>query len=109
MPLSVQVTEICRYLQLHSQEARILLTHFNADDSIIQTILASRISAESVQYADYTHIYDEDARKLLNRFLSHGIYNLIRCWLLDEINKTPEDIGALAEDIALHGWIKSSD
>ena len=105
LPLGTQVSQICRYLQEHPEESRILLGHFTADDALIREMLLKRISAGQIGYPAFAEKYDESTKQLLFHFLIHGIYNLIRCWILEEIDKTPEDIGALAADIALHGWL----
>ena len=104
--IKTQVSLICHYLQEHSAEANILLKHFTADDTVIRDMLLKRLSEGRIQYSSFTERYDENAKKLLFHFLIHGLYNLIRCWILEGINKTPEDIGALAADIALHGWLR---
>ena len=53
----------------------------------------------------YARSCDAETARLLGAFLSNGIYSLVRCWMLDGVDKTPEEIGALAEDIAVNGWI----
>lgn len=104
--LETQVCLICHYLQGHPVEANILLKYFTADDTVIRDMLLQRLSDGRIRYSDFTERYDENTKKLLFHFLIHGIYNLIRCWILEGIDKTPEDIGALAADIALHGWLR---
>ena len=106
LTLEIQVSLICHYLQEHPAEASILLKHFTADDAVIRDILLKRLSEGQLRYPAFTERYDENAKKLLFHFLIHGMYNLIRCWILEGIDKTPEDIGALAADIALHGWLR---
>ena len=109
IPLQTQVSLICHYLKGHPVEANILLKYFTADDEIIKDMLLKRISTGQIQYTDFKKRYDENTKRLLFQFLIHGIYNLIRCWLLEDIDKTPEDIGALAADIAIHGWLRVED
>lgn len=107
LPLESQVSLICHYLQEHPLEANILLRHFNADDMVIRDMLLKRMSGEQIQYPAFADKYDENTKKLLFNFLIHGIYNLMRCWLLEKVDKTPEDIGRLAADIAMHGWLRT--
>ena len=106
LPLETQVSLICHYLQEHPAEANILLKYFTADDAIIRDMLLKRLSEGQIRYPIFMERYDENTKKLLFQFLIHGIYNLIRCWIIEGIDKTPEDIGALATDIALHGWLR---
>ena len=107
LSIEAQVGLICHYLQEHLTEATVLLKYFTADDTVIRDVLMKRLSEGQLRYPVFMDRYDEDTKKLLFHFLIHGMYNLIRCWLLDGINKTPEDIGALAADIALHGWLRT--
>ena len=37
-------------------------------------------------------------------FLSNGTYHMIRQWLLDDIPKTPKEMGELVQFVAAHGW-----
>ena len=104
--LETQVSLICHYLKEHPVEANILIKYFTADDKVIRDMLLKRISSGQIQESYLPRRYDENTKRLLFHFLIHGIYNLIRCWLLENIDKTPEDIGALAADIAIHGWLR---
>lgn len=106
IPLDAQVSLICHYLREHPTEAKLLLKNFTADDAVIKDMLLKRLSIGQNRYLTFADKYDDSATRLLFQFLIHGIYNLIRCWLLEEIDKTPEDIGAMAADIALNGWLK---
>ena len=106
LTLGAQVSLICCYLREHTAEAKLLLQNFTADDALIKEMLLKRLSAGQNYHLAFAEKYDDDGKRLLLQFLVHGIYNLIRCWLLEEIDKTPEDIGAMAGDIALNGWIK---
>ena len=107
MPLSEQVASICRYLKDHQEESQFLLTHFKADDDVIQGMLAQRLAAGQAGFRESIVGYDQDTRRLLSSFVAHGVYSLIRCWLLEGIDKSPEEIGALAADIGGHGWIET--
>lgn len=108
MPLSEQVASICRYLKEHQEEARFLLTHFKADDDVIRGMLAQRLAAGQAGFRESIVGYDPGTRKLLGSFVTHGVYSLIRCWLLEGVDKSPEEIGALAADIGGHGWIEAN-
>lgn len=104
--LQNQVSLLCTFLKDHPKEAKILLTYFSADDPIIQNIFSNRISAGQVNYKTYILEIDPNTRKLLFHFVIHGIYNLIKNWMFEEDELSPEDIGKLAEDIAKNGWLK---
>lgn len=106
LSLNEQITIMGYYLQKNPIEAKLLLKHFTADNKVIQNLLLKRDTMGHIHYLSSIENYDEDTRRLLFHFLSHGIYNLIRHWILDEIDKTPEEIGKLATEIAFKGWLK---
>lgn len=105
VPLGEQVAAICHYLQEHPREARAVLTHFGGDSEVVRNMMGARISSGQVRMPEYARTCDADTARLLAVFLTNGIYSLVRCWLLEGVEKTPDEIGALAEDIAVHGWI----
>lgn len=103
--LKDQVRIICEYLNNNREESRFLFRNFTAEDNLVQRILLKRITDGHTQYSNSIQSYDSLTQKLLFSFLTHGIYNLIRTWILEDIPKSPEEIGALAADIALNGWL----
>lgn len=104
--LKEQVTEICHYLQENRREAVLVLQNFSADSRVIQEIFRYRI-IDQPQYLEFIQSCDETTRDLLNTFMLNGIYSLIRKWLIEDIEKTAEEIGCLAKQIAQEGWLKS--
>lgn len=108
LPLSAQVAGICGYLKSHPSESRFLLTHFSADDDVIKGLLESRLATGQADFRKTIPGYDNATKKLLGSFVTHGIFSLIRSWLLDEVDKSPEEIGMLATEIAGHGWIETT-
>ena len=105
LPLGEQVTAICRHLRGHPREARAVLTHFTGDSEAVRGFMQGRLVSGQVKLPAYARSCDAETARLLGAFLSNGIYSLVRCWMLDGVGKTPEEIGALAEGIAVHGWI----
>lgn len=105
LPLGGQVAAICRHLQGHPREARAVLVHYGGDSDFVRGMMGERLASGQVRMPAYARNCDADTARLLGAFLANGIYSLVRCWMLDGVDKTPEEIGALAEDIAVHGWI----
>ncbi len=105
LPLGGQVAAICRHLRDHPREARAVLKHFGGDSEPVRNLMGARLSSGQVRMPEYARRCDADTARLLGAFLTNGIYSLVRCWMLEGVDKTPEEIGALAEDIAVHGWI----
>lgn len=102
--LDRQVEEICLYLTANKTEARLILRNFSADSQIIECLFQNRI-VNLPEYERSIHRYDEETQLLLKRFLINGIYSLVRCWLLEDIDKSPKEIGALALQWAQSGWM----
>lgn len=67
--------------------------------------MAQRFAQISNANSAFNTKLDVDTKRLLQAFMVQGIYSLIRTWIFDDIAKTPEEIGQLAEIMAYKGWI----
>lgn len=103
--LGQEVAEFCRYLKANKKEALFLLTNFEADSQVIQEFFKRRFTNQPDYNKFMTH-YDDNTKLLLNTFMTNGIYNLIRKWLCEDIQTTPDAIGNLAMKLAKDGWLK---
>ncbi len=104
--LSAQVACICRCLKGNRREAEVLLKNFDADSAVIQELFRQRITQQP-EYVRFLAACDEDMKTLLNTFMINGVYSLICKWLLEDVPKTPEEIGELAQRMAAGGWLKN--
>lgn len=102
--LEKQVTAVCAYMQQNRRDFQLLLRNFGVESPVIQAMFRGRIAAVP-QYGNSLAACDEVERGLLDVFVMNGVYALIRHWLLDEVNKTPEDMGRIAGRIARDGWM----
>lgn len=102
--LDKQVEEICTYLKTHRKEAVLIFENFTADSEIVEEIFKNRVTCMS-DYKDSVQQFDAATQSLLNKFMLNGIYSLIRYWLIEDVNKSPADIGALALQLAQNGWL----
>lgn len=106
LSLEEQVYEMGTFFKNNPEEAKFLLKYFSADDPIIQNLFLKRITTGQINYTFSNKEINPNAQKLLFEFLIHGIYNLIKCWILEDIAMSPKEIGQLATEIARNGWIK---
>lgn len=87
--------DICNCLYRHADTLRVLF-RCNIDahlSTIISGMNQSLLMLQETQ--PDTIALDADSLRLTATFLGSGGYYLIRQWLLEEINKTPEEIAAL--------------
>ncbi len=89
------MTKICTYLKEKSDVVKVLFL-CETDDDLAATL--SEIN-QYIWEKDRSLIQkvslDEDNTRLLSSFFISGAYQLIRLWLLEDIQKTPEEIAQL--------------
>lgn len=105
LTLADQVAETSRYFKDNIEQTRFLMANFQADSPVIQELMAQRFAQISNANSAFNTKLDVDTKRLLQAFMVQGIYSLIRTWIFDDIAKTPEEIGQLAEIMAYKGWI----
>lgn len=104
LDLGCRVATICTYLRENEALAKLMFTEPNRIHDIAFETFSIPIDGQSVEkMLDDT--YDNVSCQLLFTFLTYGIYQLIRQWLLDDMPKTPEQIGQLASKVAYNGWL----
>lgn len=96
---------LCRYLQKNLELSKLLFRDSDTD-SEFATLLANASHIRAAFEQAFSYMEDPDSKKLLITFLTNGAYHLIRQWLLEDIPKTPEEIGKLIYSMAIHGWEK---
>lgn len=102
-PLNKRIEALCTYILEHKDLFKLLLR--NSDiNSEFATLMLQSAHVRTI----YNQIFDfeknEDSKKLMITFLSNGTYNMIRQWLLEDIPKTPAEIGDMVYLIATQGW-----
>lgn len=101
--LSLRVESICSYLRENASTFRLLFSIRSEASDFAERLLG--LGAQNAPALDAMLAgYDRETRKLLTSYIVEGTYSLVRIWLLDDISKTPAEMGVLAEKIALHGW-----
>ena len=108
MDLAHRVAAICAYLRKNRDLATLMFAESGHVSDFALETLALPIQDETLDEI-LKDTYDEPTRKLLYTYLTSGTYQLIRQWLLEDIQKTPEEIGALAQKVAYEGWLAHSN
>lgn len=93
---------LCAYFQEHKETAK----RFFRDNSA-NSEFASHIFSASHTQAIYAQAFadtDEDSQRLMTTFLYNGSYHMIRQWILEDIPKTPKEMGDLICQIATQDW-----
>lgn len=101
-PLNARAEMLCAYFQEHKDMAK----RFFRDNST-NTEFASELFWASHTRAIYAQMFadiDEDSRRLMTTFLCNGSYHMIRQWILEDIPKTPKEMGEMICLIATQGW-----
>ncbi len=89
------MVEICTYLQEHADMLRILF-RCNVDAHLATVISGLNQSLWKIRDTlPHSRSWDDDTLQLAATFLGSGGYYLIRQWLLEEIDKTPEEVASL--------------
>ena len=52
----------------------------------------------------FAYVKNEDSKRLMITFLTNGTYHMIRQWLLEDLPKTPKEMGELVHLLATLGW-----
>lgn len=96
---------MCRFLYDSRETARVFIRNNTDSDltQISQNLADDFLASRKVLYKGAAA--DADTLRLLNTYFTHGVYALVRKWIMEDINKSPEDIadlilGSLSRDIS---------
>ncbi|MGM9608230.1 MAG: TetR/AcrR family transcriptional regulator [Oscillospiraceae bacterium] len=104
-PINRRVEALCQYLLEHRELARLLFRNSDTNSGFAcRLINASRVRATYEQELSYAK--SQESVELAITFLANGTYYMIRQWLLEDIPKTPKEIGELVYHVATRGWQK---
>ena len=91
--------QICTYLKEHADIAKVLFqceTDGDLADALFE--INQYIWETDLSLIQHTQ-FDKDSIRLLSSFFISGIYQLIRLWLQEDIQKTPEEIAKLISGV----------
>ncbi len=104
---SAALEACCEYLSGKKEEIRILFSE-NAGHHL--EMAAVEIMADLMKKKTGAFLragLDEDAGKLYVSASGMAVYGLLRCWLTEDIDKTPREIVAVVQDLFRERWAES--
>lgn len=104
-PLNKRIEALCTYITEHRDLFKLLLRDSDTSSgfpALLMNATHVRMTYERV----FSYAKSEDNKQLMTTFLSNGAYFLIRQWVLEDIPKTPKEIGDLIYLVATKGWEK---
>jgi AcrR family transcriptional regulator len=105
LSLAKRVETICTYLRAHERTAKVLFARSESPSEFAMSLFELPLGWERQRRRLHERL-DAETRSLMITYLTHGTYSLVRKWLLEDMEKTPEQMGKLAEDVALNGWAR---
>lgn len=95
--------DMCVYFREHERVARLLMNNSNPDsDFVTQLFRSSRVQELYQQLL--SDVQDPVSKELMLTFFMNGLYSLIRQWLLEDIPRTPKEMGELVYNISVYEW-----
>lgn len=102
-PLNKRIEALCTYVYENRKLFKLLLRSTDTNSGFASLVMnASHVQMTYEQVFSYAK--SEDNKRLMTTFLSNGAYHMIRQWLLEEIPKTPKEMGDLIYLVATQGW-----
>lgn len=106
-PMNKRVEALCNYLQEHRDLAKLLFRNSDTHSGFASKLInASHVRATYERELAYAK--NQDNINLAITFLTNGTYHMIRQWLLEDIPKTPKEMGDLIYMAATRGWDRQS-
>ncbi|MGN1160015.1 MAG: TetR/AcrR family transcriptional regulator [Lachnospiraceae bacterium] len=103
--LSKRTETLCDYLSEHRDLFKLLFRNNNADSEFALLLFHASVVRSTYEQV-FSDIKDSDSKELMITFLTSGAYYMVRQWLLEDIPKTPKEMGELVFQLATHGWEK---
>lgn len=96
-----RIEVICTYLKENEEIAKLLFINNSADSKFASKLFQIPKVVEETS-ASFIKKFGESGRDLLITFLTNGAYNMIRQWLIKDIDKTPKEMGELVSIIIIN-------
>lgn len=95
--------EMCRYFYANADLLKVLFSCRTDDEfvELINEMYQERIHLMRTQHLDKE--LDEDELKLMTYCIAGGIYYILRQWIMEPIDKTPEEVGNIIYRFILKG------
>ncbi|MGN1317984.1 MAG: TetR/AcrR family transcriptional regulator [Lachnospirales bacterium] len=96
-----RVEILCSYFQKNKKLSKLLFKNNNSD-SEFATLLFNTPHVESIYERLFTDEKDELNKDLMTTFSTHGAYSMIKKWILEDIKKTPKEMGELVYSMTIY-------
>lgn len=107
-PMDKRIEALCTYLLEHKQVSMLLIRDSDINSEFATMLFqATHVQATYDQVLSYAQ--NQDSKRLVTTFLATGAYHMLRQWMLEDIPKTPKEMGELVNLIATQGWVRSAD
>lgn len=106
-PMKKRFEGLCTYLQEHKKTGKLLFRDSNTN-SEFATLLFQASHVQAIYEQIFSYEKNQDSKKLMITFLTNGTYHMIRQWILEDIPKTPKEMGDLIYLVATQGWEKTN-
>ena len=107
-PVNKRVEALCSYLQENKRLSKLLLRDSDIN-SEFATLMFQAAHVRSMYEQTFAYAKSEDSKRLMITFLTNGTYHMVRQWILEDIPKTPKEMGDLVYLVATQGWEKPSN
>lgn len=86
---------MCSLLYDNRETLKVFIRNNTGSDftKLFQSFADSFLATRKILYKGVA--VDADTLRLMNTYFAHGIYALVRQWIIEDINKSPEDIADL--------------
>lgn len=106
-PIDRRVEALCSYLLEHKQVSKLLLRDSDTNSEFVMMIFQAA-HVRQIYDQIFSYAKSEDSKWLMITFLANGTYHMLRQWILEDIPKTPREMGALVRLVATQGWDRYS-
>jgi len=102
-PLNKRVEDLCTYLQEHKSMMKLLFRDSDPNSGFA-ALLLNAAHVHAIYEKELSYAKSQESKQLIITFLTNGTYQMVRQWLLEDIPKTPREMGELAYLVATQGW-----
>lgn len=103
LTLQERVETACEYLQKNKKAAKILFENNTPDSEFGAKLIRGQDGWQTLCSA-LGEKYGEAGKELILTFVVYGAYCMITKWLLDDIKKTPKEMGQLIAGLNINGF-----
>ena len=99
----IEVT--CDYLNRNRKVAKLIFKNNTADSKFTDELFRVPKIWDKM-CLKLSAAYGEEGKDLLTTFITRGTYSVIQKWLLNDMNKTPHEMGEIINAIYLKGYLE---